>query len=84
MIKQVFSVSPPLQNDVGSLKDMASVIQRNLSQLFTNAHTHDILTSAPTSNSGNIGDIELVSLNGTAYLYAKFPSPLNWKRIALS
>jgi len=79
-----FIVAPPLTNDFKTFKDYTSVIQNSLSQLFQNAHIHQLLTSAPTTDEGNLGDIKLVNLSGVPYLYIKFPSPLNWKRVVLS
>jgi len=59
------------------------VIQRNLEDLFLFAHQHVVRDSAPNDSEGSPGDIFLVNLNGTGYLYAKFPT-LGWKRVALS
>ena len=59
------------------------VVQRNLEDLFLAAHEHTVRDSAPSDSEGEAGDVFLVNLNGTGYLYAKFPT-LGWKRVALS
>jgi len=62
---------------------LPEVIQRNLEDLFHCAHTHDLRTTAPSSNEGSVGDIIPVLLSGTGYLYIKFPN-IGWKRITAS
>ena len=84
MPKQQFPVSPPLALDVQTLKDYTSVIQKNLRDLFNTSHNHPLMTSAPANTDGNIGDVILVQLDTSPYLYIRFPDPLGWKRILLS
>lgn len=61
----------------------AEVVQRNLEDLFEDAHIHNLKTTAPLVNEGSVGDIIPVELNGIGYLYVKYPT-IGWKRIALS
>ena len=85
--KQKFPIAPPLsvdkENFTSFLADLTSVIQRNLEDLFFDAHLHDIRTSAPANTDGNIKDILIVNLSGTYYLYVKV-APTLWKRVVLS
>jgi len=74
-------VVPPSGNDK-DLKDFSSSVQQNLREIFENLHIHRVLKEAPTAEEGSIGEIALVTLESTTYLYAKFP--LGWKRILLS
>jgi len=59
-----------------------AVIQRNLSDLFQFAHTHDTSSTPPSDADGNIGDILLINTGNNYYLYAKFS--VGWKSILLS
>jgi hypothetical protein len=76
-------LSPPLEADRNTLADYTSVLQRLLEDIFDDLHKHSSFTTAPTSEDGADRDIRLVELNGTGYIYVKFPT-LGWKRIALS
>jgi len=80
--RQSQPISPPLNVDKESLSDYSAILQDNFTQLFQIAHRHKILTSAPASNEGNVGDIFLVESGGTFSLYAKFSS--GWKSVALT
>lgn len=81
--QQQFPVSAPLETDKESLKDFSATVNRNFEDLFGDAHTHDVRTTAPASSEGSIGDILPVVLSGVYYLYVKFPT-VGWKRVAVS
>jgi hypothetical protein len=68
----------PLGNDLS-----VQVVQANLKQLFEAGHEHTGRSAAPSERDGANWDIVPVELNGSAYLYIKFPS-LGWKRVLLS
>ena len=80
--QQRIEVAPPLAEDK-EFQDFASVVQNNFVDLFQVAHDHPLHTSAPTTSEGNIGDIQLVNLSGTYYIYAKV-AIATWKRVVLS
>jgi len=61
----------------------AEVVQRNLEDLFEDAHAHTLRTTAPSANEGMVGDVIPVELNSIGYIYVKYPT-IGWKRIALS
>lgn len=69
------------RNPIGS-DVKASVVQQNLEDLFQFAHTHDVMSSAPADNEGNVGDIKPVIVGTIFYIYVKFSS--GWKRAVLS
>jgi len=71
--------SEPLGNDF-----RAEVVQSNFLQLFGYAHEHNIRRAAPTDQEGTPGDIVPVILGSVYYIYVKFPSPVNWKRVAVA
>lgn len=58
------------------------VVQRNLQDLHEFAHEHEFRITIPTENEGTVGDLALVYINNTAYLYVKFP--VGWKKVTLS
>ena len=72
-------VSPPEQTDIqNGLQDFAATIQQNFEDLFTQLGSNPVFGVAPSDTDGSVGDIRLISDNGTDYLYAKFPD--GWKR----
>lgn len=70
-------LAPPIESDK-LFRDFTSVIQSNLDDLFNDAHTHSVRTSVPLGTEGVVGDIEIVNLLGTYYIYAKVNST-TWK-----
>lgn len=76
-------VVPPGDEDK-KLVDYSSVLRRNCDILFQAAHYHvgknGILTSAPTSNMGNVGDILLAVVSANAYIYFKV-NDTDWYRL---
>ena len=80
--QQRVEVAPPLVEDK-EFQDFASVVQNNFVDLFQVAHDHPLHTAAPTASEGTIGDIQLVDLSGTYYIYAKVATAI-WKRVLLS
>lgn len=83
MIKQQKPVVPPLESDK-KLVDHSSIVQDNMAKLFQAAHTHvgsnGVLTAAPASNQGSIGDIVVAVVSGSAYIYFK-TSATQWYRL---
>jgi len=71
------------QNFPISDRPTPETLQRNLEDLFIFAHTHDLRTTAPKDTDGSVGDIVPILLNGTGYLYIKFPT-IGWKRVTAS
>lgn len=83
MIKQQKPISPPIDSDK-KLVDYSSILQDNLSRLFQVGHSHvgsnGVLTAAPASNTGSIGDIAIAVVSGSAYIYFK-TSATQWYRL---
>lgn len=83
MIKQQKPISPPIETDK-KLVDYSSIVQDNLRVLFQLGHAHvgsnGVLTAAPTSNQGSIGDIVIAVVSGSAYIYFK-TSATQWYRL---
>lgn len=83
MLKQQKPVSPPLDSDK-KLVDYSSIIQDDFAKLFQVAHSHvgsnGVLTAAPTTNQGSIGDIVIAVVSGSAYIYFK-TSTTQWYRL---
>jgi hypothetical protein len=76
-------LAPPSEADSeNKLKDFTQVIQESLEDLFEFSHTHDHLTDVPADTDGQVGDIKIVTVAGSRYLYAKTPD--GWFRTALS
>lgn len=67
-------VVPPSDQDK-SLTDYSAIIRRNFDTLFQAAHVHvgknGILTSHPTPTQGQVGDILIGVVSGSAYIYFK-------------
>ena len=81
-IRQQQPISPPRPEDREALDDYSSIIQDNYSQLFQAAHTHNVRTTAPAANEGNVGDIYLVADGSSFRIYAKFST--GWKSVVLT
>lgn len=75
-------VVPPVPSD-SRLLDYSQGIQLNLSGLFEAAHVHPVQTSAPTASAGNPGDILIVNLSGSVFLYVKVTTS-SWFKVALT
>lgn len=88
MLSNKEQVAPVQVGEKGSvtlngMRDFSSTIQRNFDILFEAGHIHTTRTTAPGAKEGMIGDIVLVELGTSAYIYIKFPT-LGWKRILAS
>lgn len=81
-IRQSKPISPPRPEDVDILDDYSSILQDNFVQLFELAHRHNVRTTVPASNEGNVGDIFLVEASSTFSIYVKFPS--GWKSVVVT
>ena len=77
MIQQPLPVVPPQPSD-RNLRDFSQVIQQCMMALFQAGHVHKIVTSDPSANSGNIGDIYLID-GASKYIAVKFNS--GWFKI---
>jgi hypothetical protein len=73
-------LAPPLETDK-LFRDYTAVIQDNLDELFNVAHVHTVRTTVPLASEGSVGDIVIVNLTGTYYIYAKVDSAV-WKKTA--
>lgn len=80
-MKQARRVVPPVPGDF-KLENFSSIIQKCFEVLFQAAHVHTIVTSAPSVNDGNIGDIYLGDLTAGKKLYAKFSD--GWYEVSLT
>jgi len=82
-LSQTAQIVPPLDTDK-QLVDFANIIQRNLATLFQAGHVHvgsnGVLTAAPTSTQGGIGDILIGLVGGSAYIYFK-TDKTTWYRL---
>lgn len=88
MLSNKEQVAPVEVTDKGAVsvtgvRDLTSTIQRNFDILFEAGHIHSTRTTAPGAKDGSTGDIILVELGTSAYIYIKFPT-LGWKRILAS
>lgn len=81
--QQKRQVVPPIVGDQGTLNDFSSIVQDNFKQLFDLAHTHEVRSTVPAYNEGQVGDIVLVFISPTYYVYAKVTTQM-WLRVALS
>lgn len=81
-LSQGLKVVPPTPEDK-QLIDFSGIIQRNLDTLFQSGHIHvgvnGVLSAAPTSKQGNVGDIMIGVISGVAYLFVKTDSSTWWK-----
>lgn len=71
MIQQGQPVVPPQSSDP-KLRDFSQIIDGNLKTLFQAAHVHKIVTVAPTSREGAVGDIYLLDIVGAKKVCVKF------------
>lgn len=73
-LSQGLPVVPPIESDK-QLIDYSAIIRRGFDTLFQAAHNHvgknGILTTAPTPNMGQVGDILIGVVSGSAYIYFK-------------
>jgi hypothetical protein len=76
-LQQSQLVVPPQPTDK-NLRDFSQIIQASLASLFQAGHVHKIITSDPSSNTGNVGDIYLID-GINKYIAVKFNS--GWFKI---
>lgn len=80
--KQYLNLSVPKSAD--DMSNFVSVLKGIFQQLFLNSHSHILTrTTAPSSSDGSQGDIYIITVSGTDYLYCKNSSGV-WKKVALS
>lgn len=80
--KQYLNLSIPQSAE--DMSNFVSVLKNILQQLFLNTHSHILTqTSAPKTSDGSNGDIYIITISGTDYLYCKTSAGV-WKRVALS
>jgi hypothetical protein len=70
-LKQSEPVVPPRPTD-RMLRDFAQIVQASMLALFQAAHVHKIMTTAPTSRDGEVGDIYLLDVAGAKKVCVKF------------
>ena len=63
-------VVPPQAGDTGLIAYTTN-IRRNIEDLYQDAHTHTVMTTAPKSTDGSIGDIKIVNDSTGVYLVFK-------------
>lgn len=73
-------LAPP-QEDDEELNDYTSVIQTVFDEIYQDLHSHTIRTSAPKVTDGEVGDIQLVEIESSRFLYTKFSA--GWFKVAL-
>lgn len=77
-----FTLSIPKKME--DMVDFVAVLKRVLEQLFQQTHFHLLTrTTAPASTDGKPGDLYIITVGGTDYLYAKTLAG-TWKRATLS
>lgn len=73
-----------IPKSASDMPDFVSVLKNILQQLFSNSHTHILTqTTAPNTSDGKKGDIYIIAVGGTDYLYCKTSAGI-WKKVALS
>lgn len=83
-LDQRVEIPPFNANDLNAVKNFTAALKENIGDLLETAHQHNVRTTAPSVNEGNVTDIIPVSISGVPYLYIKFPAPINWARVALT
>jgi hypothetical protein len=78
-IQQPGNLAPPIPSDRLTLVNFTAILQRLYGTLFQAAHNHTIVTTVPTSNEGNVGDIYIVQTTSSTHLYAKLAS--GWTQV---
>lgn len=81
MIQQGPPVVPPQPTD-RLLRDFSQIIDGNLKTLFQAAHIHKVVTVAPTSRDGDVGDIYLLDTTAAKKVCVKFSD--GWYAVSLS
>lgn len=80
--EQYLQLSIP--KSAADMPDFVSVLKNVLQQLFLKSHSHILTqTTAPNSSDGSKGDIYIITVGGTDYLYCKTATGV-WKKVALS
>ena len=69
-LSQSSPIVPPVPTD-GNLSGFSQVIQNSFKQLFQAGHVHRLITIAPKTNDGAVGDIYLFDDSTNIYLYIK-------------
>jgi hypothetical protein len=82
-IRQGAPITPPTPGD-SRLQGFSNIIQNAFAQLFQAGHTHTgtngPLLTAPKANDGNIGDVTIAIVSGSAYLFFKTDAT-TWYRL---
>lgn len=80
--EQYLNLSIP--KNAEDMSNFVSVLKNILQQLFLNSHKHILTqTTVPTSSDGSKGDIYIITVSGTTYLYCKNSAGV-WLKVALS
>lgn len=70
MLKQSSPIVPPLPSDASFL-NFSQILQGNFLALFQAGHIHAVVSTAPTSRTGGVGDIYIFDDGKNIYLYIK-------------
>jgi len=65
-------IGPPREADRELLIEFTAILQRNLEDLFDDAHNHEVKTDLPSTTDGAVGDIQLVDDGTNKYLVARY------------
>lgn len=72
----------PVAFDQKGLDTVVTMTQLNLERIYDKLHEHPVGTDVPASSDGTVGDVRLVDVSGTPYIYAKLSA--GWARVALA
>lgn len=66
-------LAPPSKEDLDNLlNDYTSKIKEAFDELYQDSHVHDVRSSDPASNEGEVGDIVLVDDGTNKYLAVRY------------
>jgi len=66
-------LAPPSKEDLDNLlNDYTSKIKEALEELYQDSHVHNVRSSAPASNEGEVGDIVPVDDGTNKYLAVRY------------
>lgn len=73
-----------IPKSASDMSDFISVLKNILQQLFTKSHAHILIkTTAPSASDGSAGDMYIITISGTDYIYCKTSAGV-WKKATLS
>lgn len=83
MAKQYLNLLVP--KNALEMGNFVTIVKNTFDQLFIQAHVHILekLNAAPSATDGSKGDIYLINVGGTDYIFAKTAAGV-WKKVALA